>query len=370
MHILFLTWKDIKHPHKWWAEQVMLEYARGLVERGHQVTWFASSFPWAKTQEEYEWIQIIRKYTNHTIWMRAHSWYRGFIKVYRVDIIIDEAGGWPLLSPLYEKKIPIYFFVHHIAENEFNIVLYPFNRLLRWCYNKMIWVYKNTNTIVVSNSTREDLIDNFWFSCEKISIVDNTTGVTPIDIVPYDTRSNNILFFGRITAIKRVDHALRAFHIALPSLPQGSELHLIGNAQDKKYVDHIKSLVDTLGIKNRVRFLWYIEREDLADVLTSYRCMLVPSEKEWYWLVVIEVNAYGIPAIGYDVAWLRDSIHSWINGVLVPDWDYIQMGREIVNMFANDVDYRTLCESSLHHVSTIPKWSEQVEKFIKILIKQ
>jgi hypothetical protein len=36
----------------------------------------------------------------------------------KYDIIIDEAGGLPLLSPLYEKKTPIVFFSHHVGDKE------------------------------------------------------------------------------------------------------------------------------------------------------------------------------------------------------------------------------------------------------------
>lgn len=32
MHILFLTWKDVQHPHAGGAEKVMYEYASGLVK--------------------------------------------------------------------------------------------------------------------------------------------------------------------------------------------------------------------------------------------------------------------------------------------------------------------------------------------------
>jgi Glycosyltransferase Family 4 len=90
--------------------------------------------------------------------MLAWWWYNSYKKENKIDIIIDEAGGWPLLSPLYAKSIPIYFFVHHIAEKEFDIAPYPLSRLIRWCYNKMLQFYKNTATIAVSNSTRDDLV--------------------------------------------------------------------------------------------------------------------------------------------------------------------------------------------------------------------
>jgi hypothetical protein len=56
----------------------------------------------------------VRKYSINTIYFFAWKWYKEFIKTHPVDIIIDEAGGIPLLSPLYAKNTPIYFLIHHI----------------------------------------------------------------------------------------------------------------------------------------------------------------------------------------------------------------------------------------------------------------
>jgi len=93
--------------------------------------------------------------------MRAHSWYKEFKRDNTIDIIIDEAGGWPLLSPLYEKHIPIYFFAHHIGDKEFDVYPWPIGTLARSVYRYMIGLYRHTPTIAVSGSTREELIDEF-----------------------------------------------------------------------------------------------------------------------------------------------------------------------------------------------------------------
>lgn len=85
---------------------------------------------------------------------------------------------------------------------------------------------------------------------------------------------------------------------------------------------------------------------------------------------MIESNAYGLPVIGYDVAGLRDSIHSGNNGLLVPDGDYHSMGEEMADIFANEDKYRTLSESSLEYAKSIPKWSEQVKKLEQIILKK
>lgn len=114
MHILFLTWKDIRHPRAGGAERVVLEYARRLVQDGHTVSWLGSGFQNALPYEEIEGIHVYRKYHIYTIYFLAWIWYRRFTRENPVDIIIDEAGGVPLLSPLYEKKVPIFFLIHHI----------------------------------------------------------------------------------------------------------------------------------------------------------------------------------------------------------------------------------------------------------------
>lgn len=370
MHILFLTWKDIKHPHAGGAEKVMYEYASGLIKLWHTVTWFASSFSGAKSEEMIDDIQIIRKYANHTIWMFAWIWYREFKKAHQIDIIIDEAGGWPLLSPLYEKRIPIYFFAHHIGDREFDAFPTPVGQLARLTYKTLFRVYKKTPTIAVSNSTREELIADFWYISENISVIENTTDINPIDTIDFDSKTHDIVFLGRLTTIKRPDHAIRAFSLALENIPEDSRLHIIGNAQDLKYVESLKKLVSELHIADRVIFHGYLSTEEYTHILVTSRCLLVPSEKEWYGLVVIEANAYGLPVIGYDVAGLRDSIHSGKNGILVPDGDMMVLSRQLIDIFANEDAYRILSETSLKYAKNIPKWSEQVAKLEKIITQK
>jgi glycosyltransferase involved in cell wall biosynthesis len=246
----------------------------------------------------------------------------------------------------------------------------PIWELARFIYRRLFRVYKNIPTITVSDSTRIELIMDFWYFPEAISVIKNTTDIVPIESINFESKTNDLVFLGRLTSIKRPDHAIRAFFQAMIYIPIDSRLHIIGNAQDTKYVDWLHKMVKKMNIDNRVIFHGYLSQDEYAYILSTSRCLLVPSEKEWYGLVVIEANAYGLPVIGYDVAWLRDSIRPWVNGALIPDWDYAQMSREIVDMFANDAKYHTLCDSSLEYVKHISKWSEQVEKLEKIITQK
>jgi glycosyltransferase involved in cell wall biosynthesis len=144
-------------------------------------------------------------------------------------------------------------------------------------------------------------------------------------------------------------------------------LHIIGNAQDKKYVASLHLLVKSLHIEKKVIFHGFLEAEKYYTLLKNARCMIVPSQKEGYGLVVIEANAYGLPVIAYDVAGLRDSVKPEINGVLVQDGNIEDMARAIREMFANEESYRILAEKSLNYAKNVPKWSDQVQKFENII---
>lgn len=365
-HILFLTWKDLRHRHAGGAEAVMSEYAKGLVENGYRVTWFASSAAGAPSEEVIDGIRIVRKHSQHTVWMFAWLWYRGFIKREKVDLVIDEAGGWPLLSPLFMASVPVLFFVHHVGDREFDAFPGVVGHVAKWAYHRMFGLYRNVPTIAVSGSTKLELVERFGFPPENVTVLENATNLVPVEKIDWNAKANDVLFLGRLTAIKRTEDAIRAFASVLDQIPENSKLSVVGNRQDAEYVAKLSALVTELGISNRVTFFGRIDQSDFAKMVGSHRAVLVPSEKEGFGLVVLEANAYGLPAIAYDVAGLRDSVRPGINGVLVPGGDYLAMGREIVRMFEPEYS-KSLSESSLRHVKSMGGWKNNVAKLQEII---
>lgn len=212
--------------------------------------------------------------------MFAWQWYRRFKNQERIDLIVDEAGGWPLLSPLYEKKIPILFFAHHIGDKEFDAFPWIIARTAKWIYLSLFRLYKNTPTVTVSESTKQELIDSFGYEKQNITVISNTTDILPIEKIEWDSKTNDLLFLGRLTAIKRTEDAILAFAHAKNRIPSDSRLSIIGNSQDSAYVTKLHELVSNLGIADRVVFHGYIARADFQATIASHRCILVPSEKE------------------------------------------------------------------------------------------
>ena len=82
--------------------------------------------------------------------------------------------------------------------------------------------------------------------------------------------------------------------------------------------------------------LGYVPREELYERMARAHCLLVPSVREGWGLVVIEANSVGTPAVGYNVPGVRDSIQHGHTGLLAAAEDPAALAREclfLVNEF-------------------------------------
>jgi glycosyltransferase involved in cell wall biosynthesis len=76
-------------------------------------------------------------------------------------------------------------------------------------------------------------------------------------------------------------------------------------------------------------------------------CLLVPSVREGWGLVVIEANAVGTPALGYDVPGIRDSIRAGETGVLVPAGDADALGQAAAALVSEPERYDRLRRAAI-----------------------
>jgi glycosyltransferase involved in cell wall biosynthesis len=260
----------------------------------------------------------------------------------------------------------MYFFIHHIWDEEYKKA-FPFP--LNWIFTRFVfWTfsrYKNLPTITVSDSTATELREQHGFT--NISIVENATHLKPINSIDWKSKNKEIVFYGRLTRMKRADHAIRAFDVLAKSNSE-YQMNIIWNAQDTDYTEELHILVDALWLSDRVHFLWF-SHDIVAKYLPRAEIMLVPSTKEWYGLIVLEWNCFGLPVIAYDVPGLRDSVRNNANWLLVEDWDYNAMGTELIELINNREKLTSLWESSLSFIKDFGWWDERYTEFKKIILK-
>lgn len=366
-HILILSWKDIHHPKSGGAEKVMFAYAKELVLLWHEVTWFGSAYTWGKDKEVIEGIQIFRKYSLYTIYFLGWLWYRKFVKTHKVDFIIDEAGGIPLLSPLFLKGRKILFFIHHIWDKEWDYFFpFPLNIIFKFFIKKVISLYRDFQTITVSDSTKKELIKDFWFAPDDVFVIENT--LSKEEIPAFETipkKQNIVLFVGRLMPIKNVGDTIEIFSIFQKKY-HDFQLQIIGNSQDENYTKLLKEKVKKLSLESSVSFLPY-SKETLTSSLLVAKYLLVTSLKEWFWLVVLEANAYAIPAFWYAVSGLDDAIIEWINWVKVPFWEVEMLASKLGTFESQSSEYQKISQSSFKYISKRKDWKEKTEQLLQIL---
>src|SRR5207249_4807336 len=166
--------------------------------------------------------------------------------------------------------------------------------------------------------------------------------VGSVRALPSDTPS--FVYVGRINRSKRVGDIVRAFAIFQNTI-EGGSLTLIGDGPTP-YVDEIKRLARRLGLENQVRFLGRVPTEVKQRELARAHAILLASVREGWGLVVTEANAVGVPAIGYDVPGLRDSIRHDITGLLV-ETSPASMAKGMLDMWVNPLLHDRLSGAAL-----------------------
>jgi len=358
MRLAFFNWRDIKNPLAGGAEVYVHRVMARLAESGHKATLFTSTFPGAPPHEDIDGVEHIRYGGRYSIFPKAPLCYRRHIRG-RYDAIIESINGVPFFTPLYakEKIVP---FIHQLTrENWYSGISFPLAFAGYHCEDAMLSIYRHRPAIVPSESTRSDL--------ERLGFDDVTVIKGAADIrqtCKTKEKASTLLYLGRLTKSKRVDHALRAFAQILRPHPE-ARMWVAGSGPEEPA---LKRLASGLGISDSVIFMGRVDERTKADLLSKAHMLMLPAVREGWGLVVLEANACGTPALGYDVPGLRDSIKAGVNGFLVPDGDVGALSRRAISMLDDGSTLRRLSSGSKKYSEGFC-WDKTADRFESLLEK-
>lgn len=132
-----------------------------------------------------------------------------------------------------------------------------------------------------------------------------------------------LLFVGRIQPLKRADVAVRALAELAPGHPDaflvvvGGPSGPVGDAE----LAGLHTLVDELGLHDRVRFVAPQRHELLSTWYRAADICMVPSRSESFGLVALEAAACGTPVVAAAVGGLTTLVEDGFTGYLVDDQD-------------------------------------------------
>jgi glycosyltransferase involved in cell wall biosynthesis/O-antigen/teichoic acid export membrane protein len=329
VRILLINWRDIENPEAGGAEVFTHEVAMRWNAQGHDVTLLTSGFRGAAKTTQIDGIRVrrvgrLRTGSFHLLVQRELMRLRGF------DLVVESVNTIPFLTPLWRRGLPpTVALVHQLAVDVWDTELpKPLAWLGRRIERGMFRLYRDVPVAAVSNSTRDDLVR---LGLNDVTVVAPGRDEPPegIQTVPKESVPT-FLFVGRLAANKRPDHAIEAFRAIKRDLP-AAQLWIIGRGPLEPELG--KSLPAGATLLGRV------SRVELYERMARAHCLLVPSVREGWGLVVIEANSVGTPAVGYDSPGLRDSICAGHTGSLARAGDPEALARSSVELVANTAGY-------------------------------
>ena len=301
---MFLNWRDAASPEAGGAETFTEEIAKRLVKNGHEVTIFASRFPGSEGESNRFGMRIVRQGGKYTVFRMGRSYVRNHLADF--DVFIDEIKILPFRIKRMAKGKRVFAVIHQMGrevwyyETPFPLSLLGYYVLEPW----LLKSYRKVPTIAVSASTKKDLVG---LGFENVKIVHNGIGVTPLETVPNKENHPVMIYVGRLVKYKLPEHAIRAFRHVRNTLGD-AELWVVGDGYQRT------ELARSSG--DGVTFFGRVSEEKKLDLLKRAHVLLVPSVREGWGISVIEANAMGTPAVGYNIPGLRDSIVDGKTGFL------------------------------------------------------
>jgi glycosyltransferase involved in cell wall biosynthesis len=352
---LFINWRDLLNPRSGGEGVFTHEVAKRWVAEGHQVSVLTSRFEGALRHEIVDGVRIWRmgrQYSGsfHLLVQRELARVRDF------DAVIDEINTAPFFTPLWGSRLPpTIALIHQLAADVFDAELpWPLAKIGRWLEPMALKLYRNMPVATFSPSTMQDLEA---LGLRKVFLVrqglDHSAAVTR-----EKEKALTFLFVGRLAANKRPDHAVRAFTAIRRLLPE-ARLWIVGRGPlEQRLASTLPEGAELLG---------FLRRDELYDRMARAHCLLVPSVREGWGLVVLEANSVGTPAVGYDVAGLRDSIRNRETGVLASRDDPADLARQAIGVVESS-GYDEMSRRAVEWASRF-SWETTAADLMKLIVK-
>ena len=156
--------------------------------------------------------------------------------------------------------------------------------------------------------------------------------------IDLDGRSPLVVFAGRHIPEKRVPAIPPAIARARRAVP-GLRCLILGDGPE---TDRVRERVRELGLDSAVEVRGRVEHGEVIVALAGASCLLLPSEREGYGLVVVEGVSLGTPAVvvaGPENA-ATELIEPGVNGVIAPSAESEPLAEAIVQVLEGDEPMR------------------------------
>jgi glycosyltransferase involved in cell wall biosynthesis len=172
------------------------------------------------------------------------------------------------------------------------------------------WIWRRADAVVANSNGLRDLAKQ---STPELPVAVIPNGVELPANVPLSTstRAPRLLTMGRLTRQKGIDILFQAM-TRLRDLD--FTLDIAGDGPDRA---QLEELARRLGLAERVRFLGWVPRENIAETFTNASAFVLASRIEGMPNVVLEAMAYGRPVVCTRVFGCDELVEDGVTGLQV-----------------------------------------------------
>lgn len=320
MHLLFLSWRDIKAPKKGGAEVFTHEMLKLVDKSKYKITHISPKFKGCEADEVIDGVLYKRRGNIATVILYAMYFY--FKNRMNIDFVIDQCNEHRFFTPFWLPRHKRIFFIHQMGrELWMRNLKFPFSHIGYYSEDIITKIYRKGYTFTVSPSTKQDLLD--------LGFKDSLIGILPegINFKPWEEEAFHqkeaaptFTYVGRFAKYKGIDSAVEAFGKLKEAYPE-SKMWIVGK-KNQGFIDSVLTPIIQayhLKLDEDIKFFGFVSEEKKLELMSKSHSLLYPSDREGWGLTVTEAGAVGTPSIVYNSPGLIDAVNRGQAGIITDE---------------------------------------------------
>ena len=227
-------------------------------------------------------------------------------------------------------------------------------------YSKKMWIrffeglgkiqYDRAEIIISLYKKAREVQISYGAPKEKTEVIPNGIDIEKLKPLRKKEIPKVITLIGRVVPIKDIKTFIKAIKLTSTKIPDIQGWIVGPEDEDPEYVNECKKLVETLNLKNNVKFLGF---QNITDILPKTGLLTLTSISEGMPLTVIEGFAAGLPCVSTDVGSCKELIYG-NDGKKAGEITHIADTTEIANAYikilSNENIYREYQNNAIERV--------------------